>query len=177
MFVDLLGVEALGGPHAVDEALGLPSRVAEPVGPELLLTFDRQAVDGRGLRGLLPQHEIDLALGRVVTPAHTRGFRRTLLMHRDGARLHAGSMPGGADLDRIAHKMQFLLASGLPEEDARMAMLAAGRYTVGSVLEEQADTALAVGADHPVVPTIDNESAFEAGLALMVDGLAQRVGT
>ncbi|MGW1996037.1 TetR/AcrR family transcriptional regulator C-terminal domain-containing protein [Embleya sp. NPDC001921] len=108
---------------------------------------------------------------------NTRGFRRTLLMHRDGARLHAGSMPGGADLDRIAHKMQFLLASGLPEQDARMAMLAAGRYTVGSVLEEQADTALAVGADHPVVPTIDNESAFEAGLALMVDGLAQRVGT
>lgn len=73
--------------------------------------------------------------------------------------------------------MQFLLASGLPEKDARMAMPAAGRYTVGSVLEEQADTALVVEADHPVVPTIDNESAFEAGPAPMVDGLAQRVGT
>ncbi|MCX5144986.1 MULTISPECIES: TetR/AcrR family transcriptional regulator C-terminal domain-containing protein [unclassified Streptomyces] len=107
---------------------------------------------------------------------NTRSFRRTLLLRRDGARLHAGSMPGGADLDRVARKMDFLLASGLPEREAQMAMLAAGRYTVGSVLEEQAGTGPAADADHPVVPEIDNESAFEAGLALIVDGLAQRVG-
>ncbi|OPC77844.1 TetR family transcriptional regulator [Embleya scabrispora] len=107
---------------------------------------------------------------------NTRSFRRTLLMRRDGARLHSGHLPGGVDLDRIAHKMRFLLASGLPERDAQMAMLAAGRYTVGSVLEEQANTGPAVEADHPIVPTIDNESAFEAGLALIVDGLAQRAG-
>ncbi|QIB49387.1 TetR/AcrR family transcriptional regulator C-terminal domain-containing protein [Streptomyces aureoverticillatus] len=106
---------------------------------------------------------------------NTRSFRRTLLMRRDGARLHAGSMPGGADLDRIARKMDFLLASGLPEREAQMAMLAAGRYTVGCVLEEQADADLGVGTEHPVVPTIDQESAFEAGLALILDGLAQHV--
>ncbi|WP_331773625.1 TetR/AcrR family transcriptional regulator C-terminal domain-containing protein (plasmid) [Embleya sp. NBC_00888] len=117
---------------------------------------------------------------------NTRSFRRTLLMRRDGARLHAGSSPGGTDLDRIAHKMAFLVASGVPERDAQMAMLAAGRFTIGCVLEEQADAGLGAGTeagvdpragtDHPAVAPIDHESAFEAGLALVLDGLANRVG-
>ncbi len=102
---------------------------------------------------------------------NTRSFRRTLLLRRDGARLHAGLVPG-ADLDRITQKITFLVASGLPERDAQMAMLAAGRFTVGSVLEEQADV---VGSDPAAaVPVIDHEAAFEAGLALIVDGLALR---
>ncbi|MFF0575397.1 TetR/AcrR family transcriptional regulator C-terminal domain-containing protein [Streptosporangium saharense] len=106
---------------------------------------------------------------------NTRSFRRTLLMRRDGARLHAGSTPTG-DLDRIRHKMGFLAASGVPERDAQMAMLTAGRFTVGSVLEEQADAG--VGSAPPAdMPVIDHESAFEAGLALIVDGLARRTTT
>ncbi|YCK39854.1 TetR/AcrR family transcriptional regulator C-terminal domain-containing protein [Actinomadura sp. ATCC 39365] len=101
---------------------------------------------------------------------NTRSFRRTLLMRRDGARLHAGSTPAN-DLDRIRRKMDFLIASGVPERDARMAMLAAGRFTVGSVLEEQADA----GSDPPAdMPVIDHESAFEAGLTLILDGLVHR---
>ncbi|WP_405162862.1 TetR/AcrR family transcriptional regulator C-terminal domain-containing protein [Nocardia sp. NBC_01499] len=103
-----------------------------------------------------------------------RSFRRTLLVHRDGARLHAGTRPGSTDLDRLAHKMAFLVASGVPERDAQMAMLAAGRYTVGAALEEQADHGHST--DSMVdLPQIDPESAFEAGLALIVDGLAHRV--
>ncbi|MFD9700159.1 TetR/AcrR family transcriptional regulator C-terminal domain-containing protein [Lentzea sp. NPDC059081] len=110
--------------------------------------------------------------------ANTRSFRRTLLLRRDGARLHAGSTPAG-DLERIRHKMEFLVASGVPERDAQMAMLAAGRYTVGCVLEEQAS-----GGDGPQdgdgesdgLPGFDEEAAFEAGLALMVDGLARAAG-
>ncbi|WP_432990492.1 TetR/AcrR family transcriptional regulator C-terminal domain-containing protein [Dactylosporangium sp. CA-233914] len=106
---------------------------------------------------------------------NTRNFRRTLLMRRDGARLHAGSTPAG-DLERIRRKMDFLAASGVPERDAQMAMLAASRFTVGSVLEEQADTG--TGADLPPdVPVIDHESAFEAGLTLILDGLAHRSRT
>ncbi|MEV8314706.1 TetR/AcrR family transcriptional regulator C-terminal domain-containing protein [Streptomyces sp. NPDC059900] len=107
---------------------------------------------------------------------NTRSFRRTLLMRRDGARLHAGSSPGVADLDRVARKMSFLLASGVPERDAQMAMLAAGRYTVGCVLEEQADADPDDGPPLPEVPLIDHESAFEAGLALILGGLENRVG-
>ncbi|MFJ6846714.1 TetR/AcrR family transcriptional regulator C-terminal domain-containing protein [Streptomyces griseoluteus] len=102
---------------------------------------------------------------------NTRSFRRTLLMRRDGARLHAGSSPAG-DLDRIRRKMEFLVASGVRERDAQMAMLAAGRFTVGSVLEEQADVASGDGAETPAdLPDIDHESAFEAGLALILNGL------
>lgn len=102
-----------------------------------------------------------------------RSFRRTLLTRRDGARLHAGSTPTG-DLDRIRRKMGFLVASGVPERPAQMAMLAAGRYTVGCVLEEQADTETPTGEDLPDdVPALDHEEAFEAGLALILGGLDQ----
>ncbi|MET9352762.1 TetR/AcrR family transcriptional regulator C-terminal domain-containing protein [Streptomyces sp. NPDC006617] len=113
---------------------------------------------------------------------NTRSFRRTLLARRDGARLHAGSSPGGADLDRIAHKMAFLTAAGVPGDHARTAMMAAGRFTVGSVLEEQADagdgtdrTAAVPPELPPDVPPMDHESAFEAGLALILEGLEQQV--
>jgi TetR/AcrR family tetracycline transcriptional repressor len=105
---------------------------------------------------------------------NTRSFRRTLLLRRDGARLHAGSTPTG-DLDRIRRKMDFLVGSGVPERDAQMAMLAASRFTVGSVLEEQADPAATGGTNLPAdVPEIDHEAAFEAGLALILDGLVRR---
>ncbi|MGH3447415.1 MAG: TetR/AcrR family transcriptional regulator C-terminal domain-containing protein [Nocardioidaceae bacterium] len=102
---------------------------------------------------------------------NTRDFRRTLLMHRDGARLHAGILPGTADLDRIAHKMRFLTDAGLPQREAQMAMLAASRHTVGCVLEEQADNQTDGQPPNPTVPHIDHESAFEAGLALILQGL------
>ncbi|MFI6645350.1 TetR/AcrR family transcriptional regulator C-terminal domain-containing protein [Streptomyces sp. NPDC050504] len=105
---------------------------------------------------------------------NSRSFRRTLLTRRDGARLHAGSTPTN-DLDRIRRKIAFLVASGVPERDAQMAMLAVSRFTVGCVLEEQADAdapnAEALPDD---VPVLDHEEAFEAGLALILDGLDQR---
>jgi|SRR3954452_22807042 TetR/AcrR family tetracycline transcriptional repressor len=104
---------------------------------------------------------------------NTRSFRRTLLMRRDGARLHAGTTPT-SDLGRIRRKMDFLITSGVPERDAQMAMLAAGRFTVGSVLEEQAEPRPGTTAPPADVPAIDHESAFEAGLALILDGLEQR---
>ncbi|WP_432102146.1 TetR/AcrR family transcriptional regulator C-terminal domain-containing protein [Streptomyces sp. bgisy091] len=104
---------------------------------------------------------------------NSRSFRRTLLMHRDGARLHAGTVPAG-DLDRIRRKMAFLVASGVPEQPAQMAMLASSRFTIGCVLEEQADTDATDPADLPAdVPALDHESAFEAGLALILGGLDQ----
>ncbi|MFJ8827659.1 TetR/AcrR family transcriptional regulator C-terminal domain-containing protein [Streptomyces sp. NPDC102467] len=102
---------------------------------------------------------------------NSRSLRRTLLQRRDGARLHAGSAPTG-DLDRIRRKMHFLVASGVPEKAAQMAMLAASRYTVGCVLEEQADTGQT--EDLPAdVPALDHEAAFEAGLDLVLGGLLQ----
>jgi TetR/AcrR family tetracycline transcriptional repressor len=106
---------------------------------------------------------------------NTRSFRRTLLLRRDGARLHAGSRPGEADVERIRHKIAFLVSSGLPEQDAMMAMLAAGRFTVGSVLEEQAEATLNAAAKRAIaVAPIDHAAAFEAGLTLILGGLGDR---
>ncbi len=103
---------------------------------------------------------------------NTRSFRRTLLMRRDGARLHAGTRPGAGDIDRIRHKIAFLVARGLPERNAKIAMLAASHFTVGSVLEEQAHANRDPRRDEEIgVAEIDCESAFEAGLALIVNGL------
>lgn len=105
---------------------------------------------------------------RVWFGENSRSFRRTLLRRRDGARLHAGLLPGASDLGRIAHKLRFLVESGVPERDAQLALLAASRFTVGSVLEQQADA----GPPGP----FDHDSAYEAGLALITDGLANRLG-
>ncbi|MFD8570506.1 TetR/AcrR family transcriptional regulator C-terminal domain-containing protein [Streptomyces sp. NPDC059639] len=108
---------------------------------------------------------------------NSRSFRRTLLMRRDGARLHAGSTPTG-ELDRIRRKIAFLVTSGVQERDAQMAMLAASRFTVGCVLEEQADTGSPDGENLPDdVPVLDQEEAFEAGLTLILGGLAQHTAT
>nr|WP_269329721.1 TetR/AcrR family transcriptional regulator C-terminal domain-containing protein [Kineosporia babensis] len=98
---------------------------------------------------------------------NTRSFRRTLLLRRDGARLHAGLRPEG-DLPRLLRKMQFLKDSGVPDAEAQMAMLAASRFTVGSVLEEQADPG---SLDGTSLPSIGHEEAFESGLRLILGGL------
>ncbi|WP_330276015.1 TetR/AcrR family transcriptional regulator C-terminal domain-containing protein [Lentzea sp. NBC_00516] len=101
---------------------------------------------------------------------NSRSFRRALLMHRDGARLHAGSRPQGEDLSRALHKFQFLVSSGLSERDARLAMLTISQFTVGSVLEEQAATEAGNAADGG----LDHAEAFEDGLTLIVDSLVSR---
>jgi len=101
---------------------------------------------------------------------NSRSFRRALLARRDGARLHAGTAPQGADLSRALHKLEFLVSAGLPEHDARIAMLTTSHFTVGSVLEEQAD----VAEDQTEGPGLDRTEAFEAGLALIIDGVARR---
>jgi TetR/AcrR family transcriptional regulator, tetracycline repressor protein len=109
---------------------------------------------------------------------NSRSFRRALLAHRDGARLHAGSVPQTEDLPRIMQKMHFMVAAGLPERDVQVAMLAAGQFTVGSVLEQQTTEDRRAGSEsddedsdgeHP-----DPDEAFEAGLGLIADGLALR---
>ncbi len=107
--------------------------------------------------------------------SNTRSFRRTLLMRRDGAKLHAGTRPGGADIERITHKMAFLVGSGVPERDAQMAMLASSRFTVGSVLEQQSEERFSAANNALRVPQIDYESAFEEGLKLILDGLTMRL--
>lgn len=109
-----------------------------------------------------------------------RSFRRALLAHRDGARLHAGSVPDGTSRERLLQKFSFLVEAGVPQPDAIVGMLAASRFTVGSALEQQADpdtgeAGAAGGADGIVVPT--HEQAFEAGLLMLLTGLGSVTAT
>lgn len=105
---------------------------------------------------------------------NTQSFRRTLLLRRDGARLHAGSRPAGAGLERTRAKVDFLVDAGLPRRAAEMAMLAASRFTVGSVLEQQADQQDSPTDARPAVESaeIDHDEAFHAGLDFIIEGLA-----
>jgi TetR/AcrR family tetracycline transcriptional repressor len=100
-----------------------------------------------------------------------RSFRNALLAHRDGARLHAGSVPDGASRERLLQKFAFLVDAGVAQQDAIAGMLAASRFTVGSALEQQADPDPdeAAVAGQPVAPT--HEHAFEAGLLMLLTGL------
>lgn len=97
-----------------------------------------------------------------------RSFRHTLLLRRDGARLHAGTHPSKTALELLNRKIAFLITAGFSEHEARMGMLAASRYVVGSVLEEQAPA----GDGSAVMTPADHTAAFEAGLTLIVEGLS-----
>jgi TetR/AcrR family tetracycline transcriptional repressor len=109
-----------------------------------------------------------------------RSFRSALLAHRDGARLHAGSVPDGASRERLLQKFAFLVDAGVPQSHAIAGMLAASRFTVGSALEQQADpdadeAAAPTPGEHFAVPT--HEQAFEAGLLMLLTGLESGSGS
>ena len=117
---------------------------------------------------------------RVWFVANARSFRDTLLAHRDGARLHAGSRPRSDEAARIEHKIAFMVASGATEPDAVMALLGASRFTLGCVLEQQADQEDGrTGREHVLDGTRrgvpDHLAAFEAGLDMLTHGLAARM--
>ena len=125
---------------------------------------------------------------------NARSFRRALLAHRDGARLHAGMTPSQDDIVRLAPKVAYLVRAGLSEREALMALLSAGQFALGCVLEEQARTGQVVAdLDEGSAPeklagaakrhagiiakvTAGRDSvAFEFGLGLLLDGLCRRI--
>ena len=101
-----------------------------------------------------------------------RRFRRTLLLHRDGARLHAGTFPSGGSLDLLLAKITFLSENGIPRSAAQSAMMAAGQLTIGNALEAQAAGDAAPPPDD--LADVGHAEGFEAGLQLLASGLAQQ---
>ncbi|MBC7737817.1 MAG: TetR/AcrR family transcriptional regulator C-terminal domain-containing protein, partial [Candidatus Saccharibacteria bacterium] len=103
--------------------------------------------------------------------------RAALMSHRDGARVHAGSR---ANRGQFEQQMAVLLRGGLPMPLAVQLMVSVGRFVVGWVLEEQAESALPIG---PVVPPeglagqairlffeTGDKAAFKTGLRMMFAG-------
>lgn len=105
-------------------------------------------------------------------------FRLGLLAYRDGARVHAGT-PANAQL--LETSLMVLTQAGLPLDLALQLNVAIGSYTVGWVLEEQAeprtptsstsDPALGLAAEAIARFLQKDETArFEAGLRFLIDG-------
>ena len=67
-------------------------------------------------------------------------FRRALLSHRDGARVHAGTLPSPDQLPRTEAMMGLLRCAGFTPEEAFSILIALSRFVLGWVMEEQAAT-------------------------------------
>lgn len=174
---------ALKRETVVDTALGLldevgvdglsTRRLAEELGvrsPALYWHFK----DKQDLLDEMAATMVARALAGLESPApgqdwaewlgdRARAFRRGLLAHRDGGRVHAGSRPGNEDLGPIWRLTEMMEASGLSRLDAVRGIVAVSRYTVGCVAEEQ--------ASGPGPVDDDPDAGFEFGLRLLLRGL------
>ncbi|WP_176059607.1 TetR/AcrR family transcriptional regulator C-terminal domain-containing protein [Paraburkholderia sp. BCC1876] len=187
--LDLVGLDGLS-----------TRRLAEKLGVESATLYwhfrDKSALLGEMASLVLARHHTigvpeDIADWPVWFADNARSFRRALLAHRDGALLHAGTTPNQAELARILPKVAYLVNAGFSESDAQMALLAAGQFTVGCVLEEQARDVRSASPEPkrkevgkgktaqvedagPAIDPIDPDVAFEFGLGLLVSGLCSR---
>ncbi|MFM0287157.1 TetR/AcrR family transcriptional regulator C-terminal domain-containing protein [Paraburkholderia megapolitana] len=165
-------------------------RLAEKLGVESATLYwhfrDKSALLGEMASLVLARHHtLEVPEDTADWPAwfadNARSFRRALLTYRDGALLHAGTTPNQDELARIVPKVAYLVRAGFSEPDAQMALLAAGQFTLGCVLEEQArdtggassDTDRNTAAAQPgsAISPIDPDVAFEFGLGLIINGL------
>lgn len=107
-------------------------------------------------------------------------FRQGLLAYRDGARVHAGT-PGNPQL--LETSLTVLTRAGLTLDMALQLNVAIGSYTVGWVLEEQAEPrppaafkgAPPQGLAAEAVARFlqhDETTRFETGLRFLIDGAA-----
>lgn len=124
--------------------------------------------------------------------ADARAKRHALLAYRDGARVHAGSLPTADELPAVEAQVRMLHEAGFDPRPALRFLLALDRYIMGWVAEEQAwlqDAAdparppfpapalealplLREGAD--VLRMEDRDADFDEGLALLVEGFRSR---
>ncbi|WP_443750782.1 TetR/AcrR family transcriptional regulator C-terminal domain-containing protein [Asticcacaulis solisilvae] len=120
---------------------------------------------------------------------NTCEFRKALLSVRDGARLHAGTEAEPEDVEKIAVMMDFMTGQGLRPADIMTLGMAASRYTIGCVMEEQAEApdtgrVEALDSHAQAYPAIAEAIAhyrltaaevhFLAGLDLLIAGFAAK---
>lgn len=117
---------------------------------------------------------------------HSMSFRRAMLTYRDGARVHAGSRAEASDIDVAEQQLEFLIAQDFDGKQALKMLVTLARFTVGFVLEEQAE------ADHPpelsreALPpppllyaafedyaALSQDELFNDGLAAFIDGVGR----
>jgi TetR/AcrR family tetracycline transcriptional repressor len=123
---------------------------------------------------------------RALFRDNAHAFRRALLSRRDGARIHAGTIPSVDQLPKMEAVIRLLNAAGFSIKEAATMLLAISRFVVGWVLEEQAvaekpaDRAKAYPAleQFPLASEAfallrnqTDDEAFDEGLALLLRSL------
>jgi TetR/AcrR family transcriptional regulator, tetracycline repressor protein len=121
---------------------------------------------------------------------NAHSFRRALLSYRDGARVHAGTLPNANQLPRAEAMMRLLHSAGFAPEEALSIIITLSRFVVGWVLEEQAAASRADEGQPGLDPSpeqfpllsealrlTENQSpdaAFDFGLSLLLRSLDSR---
>ncbi|MFT4132541.1 tetracycline resistance transcriptional repressor TetR [Labrys sp. (in: a-proteobacteria)] len=121
---------------------------------------------------------------------NARSFRQALLSYRDGARIHAGTRPNGAETANAEAQLRCLTEAGFTPADTTYALMTISYFVVGSVMEQQAAHAdRTERADLPLpaatspllaeaMETFDREgpdTAFERGLGFIIAGLKEKL--
>jgi TetR/AcrR family transcriptional regulator, tetracycline repressor protein len=75
---------------------------------------------------------------RKLLRDNAHSFRRALLSRRDGARIHAGTIPSVDQMPKMEAVLRLLGSAGFSLKEAVTMLLAVSRFVVGWVLEEQA---------------------------------------
>ncbi|KWX26000.1 hypothetical protein AFM11_01720 [Mycolicibacterium wolinskyi] len=118
--------------------------------------------------------------------SNARSFRRALLSVRDGARLHAGTRPTAAAVEHPERQIQFLTEAGFSAEAAAYSLIAISRYTVGAVLEQQAESEKPGDIDESAeglpgllarLEAAGPDVEFEFGLTALIDGIEGQLAT
>ncbi|MGO4350893.1 TetR/AcrR family transcriptional regulator C-terminal domain-containing protein [Rhizobium sp. RAF36] len=120
--------------------------------------------------------------------ANCRSFRNALLAYRDGGRVHAGTEADPQDLAKVETQIGLLVDAGMTPETAMELLVALGRYTLGCVIEEQAEpqpntkqldeAAVKYPLTSRAVLHYRDSGAgmfFEAGVTLMIEAAAMRL--
>ncbi|MFB7619041.1 TetR/AcrR family transcriptional regulator C-terminal domain-containing protein [Kitasatospora sp. NPDC056181] len=117
-----------------------------------------------------------------------RAKRRALLAYRDGARVHAGTLPTADELPAVEAQLSALCQAGLRPRTALRLLLTIDRYVMGWVTEEQAWRQDAEERAQPAFPDealselpllreaadtlrmTDHDADFEYGLSVLIEG-------
>ncbi|SHF08437.1 TetR/AcrR family transcriptional regulator C-terminal domain-containing protein [Streptoalloteichus hindustanus] len=183
--VDEVGLDEFTTRRLADRlAVKQPALYYHFAGKTALLEAVADAILTRGHTRSLPAPGDDW---RSFLLENARSFRGALLSVRDGARIHAGTRPRAEGHETAEKQIAFLCDQGFSDVEAVYALIAISRYTVGVVLEEQAEAAADPSAEAEtsraggrIAELIDRVAAegpdreFEYGLQALLDGLAQR---
>ncbi|WP_049654975.1 TetR/AcrR family transcriptional regulator C-terminal domain-containing protein [Kitasatospora sp. MY 5-36] len=142
---------------------------------------------------LPPDREPDPAHWPEWIAADARAKRGALLAYRDGARVHAGTLPSEDELPAVEAQLAALCGAGLRPRTALRLLLTVDRYIMGWVTEEQAWRQDTADRDRPPFPDealrelpllreavdvlrmTDHDADFEYGLRVLIEGFRAEI--